>query len=477
MGFVGSVKRAIASAGSGRRNARRPVVLWQDEEMRLAAAGLALGLLACSPAPRPNLLLVVIDTCRVDRMSLYGYERETTPQLERLAAEGVVFDQAVTHVPQTLPAVATLLTSTLPAQHGVRVNGLFRLPDSALTLAEWLRDSGWRSAAFVSGFPLDPRFRTDQGFDHYDADFRDSILTRTRPQGSAFQGARHRDFEQRADETTAKAIAWLDAHERTDPERPFFLLVHYFDPHHPYQPPAEYRAGLDAYDGEIAFTDAEIGRVVERLRGAGVLDGTLVVVVGDHGEILDPARPKARHAGHLEDAVLRVPLLVRAPGALPRGARVAGQVALLDVAPTILDLLGVPVPAAFRGRSLVPVIRGGGAVASPTVPFETLYWKLEVQRGLARTGVRSEAWKYVLNASEGSGGVARSEELYDLARDPAERTNLAAEVGRPGGPPLEVLESLRNTLAEHAPPEGRAEPLALTPEVEERLRSLGYLGS
>jgi len=100
-----------------------------------------------------------------------------------------------------------------------------------------------------------------------------------------------------------------------------------------------------------------------------------------------------------------------------------------------------------------------------------------VQRGLARTGVRSEAWKYVLNASEGSGGVARSEELYDLARDPAERTNLAAEVGRPGGPPLEVLESLRNALAEHAPPEGRAEPLALTPEVEERLRSLGYLGS
>jgi arylsulfatase A-like enzyme len=201
-------------------------------------------------------------------------------------------------------------------------------------------------------------------------------------------------------------------------------------------------------------------------------------VVGDHGELLDPARPRARHAGQLEDAVLRVPLLVRAPGALPRGLRLGEQVALLDVAPTILELLGVRAPDGFRGRSLAPAIRGEGAVATAVVPFETLYWKLEVERGLARRGVRTEPWKYVLDLREADGGpVVRSEELYDLARDPSERTNLAGEVGRPGGPTLAVLEALRSALAEHTPPEGRGSPLPLTPEVEERLRSLGYLGS
>jgi arylsulfatase A-like enzyme len=445
--------------------------------MRVAAAGLALGLLACGPAPRKNVLLVVIDTCRADRMSLYGYDRDTTPQLERLAAQGVVFDQALTHVPQTLPAVATLLTSTLPSEHGVRVNGLFRLPDSALTLAEWLRDAGWSSAAFVSGFPLDPRFRADQGFDHYDADFRDSILTRTRREGAAFQGMLHRDFEQRADEATAKAIAWLDAHERAGPERPFFLLVHYFDPHQPYTPPPAYRVGLDPYDGELAFTDAEIGRVVERLRSGEVLDETLVVVVGDHGEVLDPARPKASHAGEIEDAVLRVPLLLRLPGALPRGARVPAQVALLDVAPTILDLLGMPVPDSFRGRSLLPVVRGERAVASPRVPFETLYWKLEKKTGLTRYGVRTETHKYVLDIVEEDGGrVVRRESLFDLARDPREEENLLADPS-PDAAQRDVLRSLRRETAALVRRSPRAEPLPLTPDAEERLRSLGYLGS
>jgi arylsulfatase A-like enzyme len=145
------------------------------------------------------------------------------------------------------------------------------------------------------------------------------------------------------------------------------------------------------------------------------------------------------------------------------------------VAPTILELLGVPAPEGFRGRSLAPAVRGERAVATAAVPFETLYWKLEVDRGLVRRGVRTEPWKYVLDLRDAE--PRRREELYDLARDPDERTNLATEVGRPGGPPHEVLEALRAALAEHTPPEGRADPVPLTPEVEERLRSLGYLGS
>ena len=465
-------------------NTRRPTSMWQHGRMYtsrlerptrrfLAVVGtLATLLVACGDARRANLLLVVLDTCRVDRMSLYGYEKPTTPNLERLAAEGVVFDQAVTHVPQTLPAVATLLTSTLPSEHGVRVNGLFRLSDAAVTLAEVLREAGYDTAAFLSGFPLDSRFGTSQGFDSYDAQFLDSILTRTRRKDFKFPGASHPDFEQRADETTDKALAWFAA--RADREaRPFFLLVHYFDPHYPYHAPPQYLEDLGPYDAEIAFTDAEIGRLIGRLRGVGLLDETLVVVVGDHGEILG-SRP--RHAGYVKDAVLRVPLLLRATTALPQGMRIPAQVALVDVAPTVLDVLGVPAPREFRGRSLLPLVRDEGAVARATVPFETLYWKLEKERGLARHGVRTTSWKYVLDLREKDGDVLGSEALFDLARDPGEERNLAADAAGLAAH-RELLESFRREVAEQTARAGSAERLPITPEVEDRLRSLGYLGS
>lgn len=434
-----------------------------------------LALLACGCARRADLVLIVIDTVRTDRMSLHGYEQKTTPHLERLGAEGVVFEQAVTHVPQTLPAVATLLTSTLPAEHGVRVNGLFRLREASVTLAEVLRDAGYATAAFVSGFSLDARFRADQGFDVYDADFRSSVLTRSHSEGFAFQGELHHGFEQRADEATSKALAWLEARRPEDRERPFFLLVHYFDPHHPYDPPPAYRSGLDPYDGELTFVDAEIGRLLDRLRDAGLLDRALVVVAGDHGELLDPARPNARHAGYLKDAVLRVPLLLRSRSALPTGARIAAQVGLVDLAPTILELLGLPAPGEFRGASLVPLVRGARAGGSPRVPFETLYWKLEVDRGLVRHGIRTEKYKYVRNVREANGSVRRTEELYDLEHDPEERANLAPRASQAAAT-RDALEALRRELAEPTH-EGFAEPLPLTPDAEEKLRSLGYLGS
>jgi arylsulfatase A-like enzyme len=439
---------------------------------RVVVAALVAWLVGCGGARPPNLLLVVIDTCRVDRMSLYGYAKPTTPNLERLAAEGVVFDQAVTHVPQTLPSVATILTSTLPSEHGVRVNGLFRLPDSAVTLAEVLREAGYDTVAFLSGFPLDSRFGIAQGFGSYDARFVDSILTRTRRRGVHFPGHRHPDFEQRADETTDKVLAWLEARGGRG-AHPFFLLVHYFDPHYPYNAPPQYLADLEPYDAEIAFTDASIGRLVAKLRGAGLLDGTLVVVVGDHGEMLEP---KPHHAGRVTDAVLRVPLLLHGAASLPRAARIPAQVALVDVAPTILDLLGVPAPPAFRGRSLLPLVRGEQDGARASVPFETLYWQLEQEHGLARHGVRTPAWKYVLEVRQKDGRVARSEMLFDLARDPAEGTNLAGDA-ETRATHRRLLESFRRQVAEQVAQGVTGERLPLTPEVEDRLRSLGYLGS
>lgn len=422
---------------------------------------------------RPNLLLVIIDTCRVDRLSLYGYELPTSPNLERLGAQGVVFEQAVSHVPQTLPSIATILTSAPPREHGVRVNGLFQLPEAVETLAEVLRREGYATAGVASAFTLDARFAIDQGFSFYDADFRESILTRTREDGFAFQGTRRHDFEQRADEATDKALAWLGAATIEEPDRPFFLLVHYFDPHHPYEPPPG-RVDLTGYDGEIAFVDAEIGRLLAEIGDLGFLDDTLVVVVGDHGELLDPKRPRARHAGHLEDAVLRVPLLMRWSRTLPSGRRIFGQVALLDVAPTILDLLDVPAPPNFRGRSLIPIVESERRLEEPEVYFETLYWELEEKRGLSRHGVRTPKMKYILNLQTVDEESIRHEELYDLDKDPEERKNLLASPSS-SATYHELLERLRREVTARAEGKGGGKHHELTPEAEERLRALGYL--
>ncbi len=432
---------------------------------------------ACS-APkersRPNLLLVVIDTCRFDHMSLYGYGRPTTPNLENLGAHSVVFEQAVSHVPQTLPSISTILTSTPPREHGVRVNGLFRLPETSETLAEVLRRNGYATAGIVSAFPLDPRFGIGQGFDFYDADFRESILTRTREEGFAFQGTRVNDFEQRADEATNKAVGWLKATIATEPDRRFFLMVHYFDPHYPYKPPAEL-VDLTGYDGELAFVDAEIGRLLTEMRELSFLDDTLVIVLGDHGELLDPKRPTARHAGYLEDAVLRVPLLMHWPRVLPNGRKIANQVPLLDVAPTVLDLLQIPAPPQFRGRSLVPLIEGKRAGEEEKVYFETLYWKLEEKRGISRYGVRTPTLKYILDLKTAGETSIRMEELYNLATDVEERKNLMADSTVPETY-REVLEPLRREVAVRAEGKEGGEHHTLTQGDEERLRALGYLG-
>ena len=437
----------------------------------LVAAACLGPLTACRrEAEGDNLLLIVVDTCRQDRMSLYGYPQATTPRIEELAAGGVVFDQSVSPVPQTLPSTASLLTSQYPASHGVRVNGLFELPSSALTLGEVLRAEGFETCAVVSAFPLDARFGLDQGFESYDCDFEGSVLTRRSGQEQVFAQARLRDFEQRADEATDKALAWLRARRNA---RPFFLLVHYFDPHHPYEPPEEF-AALAPYDGELALADREIGRLLDALREAGLEQRTLVALVGDHGVILDPARPKAQHAGYLEEAVLRVPLVLSYPGRIAPGQRIADQVSLLDVAPTLLELLALEVPATFAGESLVPLLEGGRK-REPWTMFETLFWKLEVERGVARYGLRTERYKYILTVQSREGGEERFEQLFDLQSDPLEQVNLldheeqAARLS-------ELLAHFRRRTADYLALQTRSQGVELDAETERKLRQLGYLG-
>lgn len=422
----------------------------------------------CGAPPAPeNLLLVTLDTTRRDFLSTYGYERDTSPVLTRFAAEGVRFDAAYSASSTTSPSHATLFTSLHPLWHGVAKNGV-PLAAEHVTLAERLRERGYVTGGIASSYVLAERLGWAQGFDSW----RDSTA-------AAEPGAsRPPAVTLRADETTDRAAAWLA--ERPVAGHPFFLFVHYFDPHSPYDPPLEWAerfppAGptpLDAtvarYAAEIAFMDHELGRLLEALARLGFADDTLVVITADHGEGL-MQHGHLEHGAHIYEEQVRVPLLLRMPGRLRAGSVITTPVAALDVAPTLLALLGVPDPeAGAQGRSLVPLLEGrGGDDSQPIVLFRRHYQpgrEGAIPVAGVKHGIRVGDWKYIVGPAEGT------RELYDLARDPGERTNqLAAAPERASALAAQLAAWFRQHGA--AP---RA-PAAVSPEERERLRALGYV--
>ncbi len=415
----------------------------------------AIFLLGCRPSvplSELSVVLVTLDTTRADRIGSFGGTAVPTPNLDRVARDGVVFEETVAQAPLTLPSHATLFTGRYPASHGVRHNGFHRLPEAETTLAERLRGAGFETAAFVGAFVVNRGFGLEQGFDVYD----DVSLNRFR--GGADQILA---VERSADEVNARVFHWLDRRKAG----PFFLWVHYYDPHHPYKPPEKPTRSLsgEGYDREISYVDACFGDLLDRLREKGLLDRALLVVSGDHGESLGEHDEKT-HGVFLYEAVLRVPLLMRAPGLLPAGRRVPGPVELTDVAPTILDLLRMSPLERAQGRSLRARIAeeedGRGILAHA----ETLLPRLDYGWSELRT-VRDGRFKFI---------EAPRPELYDLRRDPREEVNLAsAEPER-----VQEMAALTADWA-RATDEGAAEGAAartLTAEEEAMLRSLGYLG-
>jgi arylsulfatase A-like enzyme/Tfp pilus assembly protein PilF len=388
-----------------------------------------------------RIVLVSIDTLRADHVGCYGAEQAETPTLDALAAEGVRFETAISPAPLTLPSHTTLLTGRDPPRHGVRHNGLFRLPADVVTLAEHLRGSRFATAAFVSTFILDGRFGLERGFDVYDDEL--GVLSAT----SAAVSAR------RGDHTVGAALAWL---ERA-PER-FFLFVHLYDPHAPHAPPEPFASRFAGrpYDGEVAFADAEIGRlraaVAKRWRG-----GTLWWVTSDHGESLGE-HLEATHSYGVYDATQRVPLLVAGPG-VPPGGVVGGVTALADVTPTLLELAALPPLPGTSGTSLAAALRSGGASTRAAAWVETLATQLDMGWS-PLLGIRTLDRKYVR---------APEPELYDLASDPGELENLAA------AQPERVAELDR--LVEEYVAAGRPVVPSFSPDAEERaqLEALGYL--
>jgi arylsulfatase A-like enzyme/Flp pilus assembly protein TadD len=417
--------------------------------LALGLSCLAGALLSCGPR-RPlirNVLLVSIDTLRADRLSSYGFPRPTTPHIDAVAREGVLFKNAYSPVPVTLPAHCSMLTGTLPPFHGVRDNLHKRLPDSSLTLAEILKPKGFATAAVVSSFVLDRRFNLSQGFDTYDDRFH----------------AVHKigDIsERKGDETTRLATQWLAAHG----SEPFFLFIHYYDPHDDYEPPEPFasRWADDAYSGEVAFADHCVGQVLDKLKQLRVYDSTLIVITGDHGEMLGE-HGELNHGFFIYESALRVPLVIRVPRATAPSRQVDAPVSLIDIVPTVAALVGAPAPKRTQGVDLSPWLLGGRVEGAGRPLFAETVTPTRYYGASSLLGVIVEGWKYIETTRP---------ELYDLRRDPGETANLfPAEPARAeslGRVLKAVLTAAQKTAA-------GAEAAGLDEEARRRLESLGYL--
>ncbi|HSL20643.1 MAG TPA: sulfatase-like hydrolase/transferase [Vicinamibacterales bacterium] len=423
---------------------------------RCAAGALSLLLLgflafprAQRPAPtRPNVLLVTLDTLRADRIGSYGYKLAATPNLDRLAREGVLFADATTQSPLTGPAHAALLTGQYPTRLGVKDNASTALPDAALTLAESLQPAGYRTAAFIGAFILDCQYGFAQGFDHFDGTF-----TSYRPENKE-------QVQRIAGEVVSPALAWLRA---LPAQAPFFAWVHLYDAHLPYEAPPPYRTKFARrpYDGEIAYVDAQVGRLLAVLSEKGALERTIVIAVGDHGEALGE-HGEEDHGVFLYEGVLRIPWIVRLPNAERAGAVVSEQVRSIDLTPTVLDLAGVPPTTRYDGESVAAVMRGQSRRDPPASYADSHYPELHFGWSMLRA-LRVGEWKYI---------DAPRPELYDLRTDRAESRNVVAErstvAARMGGE-LETAWRSFGAAATTPPPQPDPETLA-------RLRSLGYVG-
>jgi choline-sulfatase len=402
--------------------------------------------------PHRNVVLITLDTTRADRMGFLGAAPELTPNLDALARQSMVFPHAYAQVPLTTPSHAGILTGTYPQFNHVHYMGDVLGKDLPL-LPEILHRNGYRTAAFVGALVLDPRKLApgfERGFDVYDAGFH----RRTGKED------RYRSLERRGDDVVRRALTWLKAR----PAGPFFLWVHLYDPHDPYDPPEPYKSRFvsDPYAGEVAYTDSVVGKLLASLKSQGLFDGSVIAVMADHGEAFGEHGEK-HHGIFLYDETIHVPLLIKLPRQ-KEPTRVRVKVGLVDVAPTILKAVGLPVPAAMQGESLLALARSEEESSLPERPVysESSYGHLSF--GWSKV----QAWrtgKYLyIEAPE--------RELYDLAADPAADHNLVQEskaVAETAA--TQVTDFYRKTRGTPAP------RTKMSLEQEESLRALGYLSS
>jgi arylsulfatase A-like enzyme/cytochrome c-type biogenesis protein CcmH/NrfG len=477
---------------------RNPTLRWSfpRADLRPVIGVALLALLAASPACRrgaeqetaqtkardANVLFITLDTTRADHLSCYAadsrpavtdrhsparttalrgdsaltdrrYSGAKTPHLDALAARGVRFAQAVAQVPLTLPSHACIFTGTYPEVHGLRDMGGFVLDPRHLTLASMSKQAGFLTAAFLGSKAVGRHFGLHQGFDTYD----DQMPSRNQ------EGQLPGVFpERRAEVTTNRALDWLRQHAQEN----FFVWVHYYDPHDPYDPPEPYKSAYakDPYSGEIAYTDAQAGRLLDFLDQQHLREKTLVVVIGDHGEGLND-HSEMTHGIFLYEDTLHVPFIIAGPE-VPQGKVITPQVRSIDLLPTVAEFLRLPANVAAQGVSLWPLIERGQPLPGKGSNYsyvETLYPKTYMNWSELR-GMRTDRWKFIL---------APRPELYDLERDPGEKENVIARH------PAEA-DQLQKKIWEVIGPAARDQKVAYVPmnrETRQELESLGYISA
>jgi arylsulfatase A-like enzyme/Tfp pilus assembly protein PilF len=395
--------------------------------------------------------LITIDTVRADHVGAYGATTGATPTIDRLAREGVRFADATSQAPLTGPAHVALLTGQYPARLGVRDNASTPIPSGTATLATLLKSRGYRTGGFVGAFILGPEYGFAQGFDSFDATF------------AKFNTSMKLQAQRRAGEVTDAALKWLrSAQPSALSPQPFFLWAHYYDAHSPYDPPAAFRTKFpkSPYDGEIAYVDSNIGRLVAALEASGQLDRTLVVVAADHGEGLGD-HGEQEHGLFLYESVLHVPWIMRLPAHASAGAVVNAQVRSIDLLPTMAAVVGASVPK-VDGVNVMPFV-GGAAPRDPAPSYaETFYPKWHFGWSELKS-VRVGDWKYI---------DAPKPELYDMRTDASERKNAIDARGPLAGGLSAELTKIAGTLGAAATTDA-PQP---DPETLARLRSLGYVG-
>jgi len=390
-----------------------------------------------------NVVIITLDTLRADRVGCYGYDMADTPRLDELAQIGVKFENTVCQAPLTLPSHASIFTGLYPHYHQIRDNGAYYLDEKFQTLAEIFKEKEYNTAAFVGAFPVDSRFGLDQGFTVYDDNFKEDEKFK------AFYS------ERRAEDVFNAFQGWFLKNFQSK----FFVWIHYYDPHLPYDPPSPYKEKFsDPYDGEVAYTDFFVGKIIDLLREKKAFENMLIVIAGDHGEGLGDHR-EIDHGLFLYNSTLKVPFIFCAPQNLPPQKVVTSQVRLIDVVPTILDLLNMSVPEEIQGESLIPFVEG--KQKENLVSYIETFHPREMFRWAALRGIVDGRMKYI---------DAPKQELYNMEKDPEEEHNIFQEEKQIASKMKEDLDGLIEKYSS-----GSNSRRGLSSEERERLLSLGYI--
>jgi arylsulfatase A-like enzyme/Tfp pilus assembly protein PilF len=399
-----------------------------------------------------NVILVTIDTLRADHLGCYGDTGAETPNIDRIAAEGTRFTYTYAQVPFTLPSHASLFTSTYPMWNGVRDSAGPPLAAEQVTLAEVFKQNRYATGAFTAAFVVDGFFGLNQGFDTYYDNFppRDASMTAGEEAG----------LQRRADEVLAVALEWL----KKNSQGPFFTWIHFYDPHHPYDPPEPFRSRHwdRLYDGEIAYVDMAMGKLIRFLEAQGLREKTVLVVTSDHGEALGD-HGETYHGYYVYDSTLRVPLIFSLPKTRNHVKEVNLPVSLLDVAPTILQIVGIPRPPQMQGRGLLASILGKLQTPVP-IYGESLFANLHFGWGTLQC-LHLGRYKLILS---------KRSELFDLENDPRERYNLFAENRAMASECKRRLDEIVTAFTRKQP---QKDPPKLSEEALNKLRALGYIGA